>query len=147
MSIYTDANNEFVISITEWCKNNQLDLESYKTNPDHRIVFGNCFMSEQDKEIQSQKMKLLMKEGRHNFQLRVNASKLEHNKLKIKNRMVGNNYGSFRKMTDELKNKISNGAKGNTNVRGTKWWNDGNNRKRSKESPGENWKEGFQINR
>ena len=30
MSIYTDANNEFVISITEWCKNNLLDLSQYK---------------------------------------------------------------------------------------------------------------------
>ena len=28
MSIYTDANNEFVINITEWCKNNPLDLST-----------------------------------------------------------------------------------------------------------------------
>ena len=31
MSIYTDANNELVISITEWCKNNPLDLSQYKS--------------------------------------------------------------------------------------------------------------------
>jgi hypothetical protein len=89
--------------------------------------------------------KKLISEGRHNFQLKP-ASNYEHVRKASSERMQGNNYGSLRKMTDELKNKISQGAKGNTNVRGTKWWNNGIERKRSKESPGQDWKEGFQIN-
>jgi hypothetical protein len=42
-------------------------------------------------------------------------------------------------MTDELKNKLSEKSKGNTNVRGTKWWTDGTVNKRSKECPGINF--------
>ena len=60
--------------------------------------------------------------------------------------MMGNTYALGRIVTDETKNKIAEGVKGNTNVRNTKWWNNGNERKRSKTSPGESWKEGFKIN-
>ena len=56
--------------------------------------------------------------------------------------MKGNNYGSFRKMTDELKSKLSEKSKGNTNVRGTKWWTNGLINKRSRECPGEGFKLG-----
>ncbi len=89
--------------------------------------------------------KKLMEEGRHNFQLNP-ASNFEHVRKRCSERMKGNNYGSKRKMTTELKNKLAEKSKGNTNVRDTKWWNNGNQRKRSKECPGEEWKEGFQIN-
>jgi hypothetical protein len=88
----------------------------------------------------------LLEEGRHNFQLFPNPSYKQENRKKSSERMMGNTYGLGRIMTDETKNKIAEGVKGNTNVRNTKWWNNGNERKRSKICPGEGWKEGFQIN-
>ena len=90
--------------------------------------------------------KKLLNEGRHNFQLKP-AHQFEHVKKKRSEKMMGNNYGALRKITNELRNKLAEKSKGNTNVRDTKWWNDGNKRKRCKECPGEGWKEGFQINR
>jgi len=65
--------------------------------------------------------KKLIEEGRHNFQHCVNAGTLEHNRKKTSERMKGNNYGSLREMTDELRNKLAEKSKGNTNVRGTVW--------------------------
>lgn len=82
--------------------------------------------------------KKLYEEGRHNFQLK-NASDYDHVRKLRSERMLGNNHGSKRKMTDELKNKLSEKSKGNTNVRGTKWWTDGTVNKRSKECPGINF--------
>lgn len=85
--------------------------------------------------------KKLIEEGRHNFQK--NPAHLNENwRKKVSERMMGNDYGKFREMDDELKNKIAEGAKGNTNVRGTKWWTDGKINKRCKECPGENFKLG-----
>jgi hypothetical protein len=81
--------------------------------------------------------KKLFEEGRHNFQHCVNPSTLEHNRKKSSERMMGNNYGSFRVMTDELREKIAEKSKGNTNVRGTRWWTNGSVMRRSKECPGE----------
>ena len=51
-------------------------------------------------------------------------------------------YGSLREITDELKNKLAEKSKGNTNVRGTKWWTNGTINKRSIGCPGENFKLG-----
>lgn len=85
----------------------------------------------------SESAKRLVKEGRHNFQLCINPSKLEKNRKKISKRMMGNNYGTFREMTDELRNKLAEKSKGNTNVRGTKWWTNGVINKRSRECPGD----------
>ena len=90
--------------------------------------------------------KKLLEEGRHNFQLFTNASEYEHVRKLRSEKMMNNTYGLGRIMTDETRNKIAESVKGNTNVRNTKWWNNGNKRKRSKASPGEGWKEGFQIN-
>lgn len=81
--------------------------------------------------------KRLFEEGKHNFQKILNPSKLEKNRKKSSERMKGNSYGSLRKMTDELKNKLAEKSKGNTNVRGTKWWTNGVINKRSRECPGE----------
>jgi len=82
--------------------------------------------------------KKLMKEGRHNFQTHRPYQSIE-SKNKLIERMRGNNYGSFRKMTDELKKTLSEKSKGNTNVRGTKWWTNGIINKRSKECPGDDF--------
>jgi len=86
--------------------------------------------------------KKLIKEGRHNFQMQINPSKFEKNRKKSSERMKGNNYGSLRNMTDELKQKLAEKSKGNTNVRGTKWWTNGIVNKRSRECPGEEFKLG-----
>lgn len=85
--------------------------------------------------------KKLIEEGRHNFQLFPAHENKEWRK-KTSQRMKGNNYGSFREMTDELKNKLAEKSKGNTNVRGTKWWTNGVLNKRSKECPGQDYKLG-----
>jgi hypothetical protein len=86
--------------------------------------------------------KKLIEEGRHNFQ-KINASTLKHNKEKISKRMKNNNYGSLRNMTDELRHKLSEKSKGNTNVRGKKWWTNGQINKRSFECPGIGFELGF----
>jgi len=65
--------------------------------------------------------KKLIEEGRHNFQHCINPSTLDHNRKKSSERMKGNNYGSLRQMTDELKSKLAEKSRGNTNVRGTVW--------------------------
>jgi hypothetical protein len=85
--------------------------------------------------------KKLLQENRHNFQKIVNPSKKPENRKKSSERMKGNNYGSFRVMDDNLKIKLAEKSMGNTNVRGTKWWYNilTDERKRSKECPGENW--------
>jgi len=80
--------------------------------------------------------------GTHNFQL----NKYEHSdawKDKIKLRMKsdknpGKNPETIKKrITDEYRKKQSDGAKGNTNVKGYKWWTNGEINKRSKFCPGE----------
>jgi hypothetical protein len=89
--------------------------------------------------------KKLLEEGRHNFQLFPNAGEYEHVRKLRSEKMMNNTYGFGRIMTDETKNKISEGVKGNTNVRNTEWWNNGKQRKRSKVCPGEGWKKGFKF--
>ena len=75
--------------------------------------------------------KRLLEKGTHNFQKGENPSKLEKNRKMHSNRMKGNTLGKKRKMTDELKEKLAEKSKGNTNVRGTIWViNDEGNRKR-----------------
>lgn len=80
--------------------------------------------------------KKLIEEGRHNFQ-KTNAGDYEHVRELRSVRMKGNNYGSLRKVDDELRKKLSDKSKGNTNVRGTKWWTNGVINKRSLKCPGE----------
>jgi hypothetical protein len=69
----------------------------------------------------SESSKRLFVEGRHNFQLGVNPSKLVENRKKSSERMKGNTYGANRNMTEELRNVLAEKSKGNTNVRGTVW--------------------------
>lgn len=85
---------------------------------------------------------LAYENGTHNFQIK-NASTYEHVKQLRSRRMVGNDYGSLRNITDEYRNKQAEGARGNTNVRGTKWWTDGICNKRSKDCPGDGFYHGF----
>jgi len=102
--------------------------------------------NEKRKVSNSLSAKKLLEQGRHNFQLNRGIT-LDHVKKLRSERMSGNKLGALRKITNELRNKLSEKSKGNTNVRDTKWWNNGEQRRRSKTSPGEGWKEGFQINR
>jgi hypothetical protein len=85
--------------------------------------------------------KKLIEEGRHNFQL-FPAHKSPEWREKTSKRMIGNNYGSLREMTNKLKEKLAEKSKGNTNVRGTKWWTNGTIMRRSKECPGEGFRLG-----
>lgn len=89
----------------------------------------------------SDSAKKLLEMGKHNFQNK-NASDYEHVRLLRSKKMMGNNYGSLREMTEELKNKLAEKSKGNTNVRGTKWWTNGVINKRCKECPGKDFRLG-----
>jgi hypothetical protein len=80
--------------------------------------------------------------GTHNFQL----NKYPHSKEwleKIKLRMNGdsnpgkNPKNIKKRLTDEYRKKQSDGAKGNTNVKGYRWWTNGEINKRAKECPAE----------
>ena len=62
----------------------------------------------------------LLAEGRHNFQKK-NASEYQHVRELRSQRMKGNTYGANWTRTDEFKRKQAEGARGNTNVRGTIW--------------------------
>ena len=62
----------------------------------------------------------LWEQGRHNFQ-KVNASTLPKNRKMHSERMKGNTLGSLKKITPEYRKKQADGARGNTNVRGTVW--------------------------
>jgi len=68
----------------------------------------------------SESARKLVEKGQHNFQKR-NASDFLHVRESRSKRMIGNNLGSLRNMTDELRNKLAEKSKGNTNVRGTVW--------------------------
>jgi hypothetical protein len=83
MSIYTDANNEFVISITEWCKNNPLDI----TELGHEKVAPPCSFtgmihSEKTKEIMSQSHK-----GKHKPWLQSEETKAKRKESSIGKKM------------------------------------------------------------
>lgn len=84
--------------------------------------------------------KKLMSEGRHNFQ-KQKSGEMIHVKESRSKRMKNNNYGSLRKITQELIDKLSEKSKGNTNVRGTKWWynEELKIKKRCKDCPGDGW--------
>lgn len=86
--------------------------------------------------------------GTHNFQ----TNKYEHSEEwyeKIKKRMnselnpAKNPETAKKRITDEYRKKQSDGAKGNTNVLGYKWWTDGTTNRRAKENPGTNFYRGF----
>lgn len=86
----------------------------------------------------------------HNFQLN-NYKHSEEWHAKIQIRMRGAKNPSKdpelvkKRITDEYRTKQANGSRGNKNVRGKIWWNNGTTRKRSKETPGEEWVKGYRI--
>ena len=63
----------------------------------------------------------LLEEGKHNFQNNPNPSYKKENREMHSNRMKGNTLGALRKITPELKEKLAEASKGNTNVRGRIW--------------------------
>ena len=83
-------------------------------------------------------------EGSHNFITNPYIPTENQRKL-ISIRMKGNNYGSLRKLDENYRRNAAELSKGNTNVRGKHWWNNGKQRKRSILSPGEEWVKGFTI--
>lgn len=89
--------------------------------------------------------------GTHNFLV----NKYEHSdewKVKIRERMVGTNNPSKnpeivkKRITEQYRKKQAVLSKGNTNVRGKQWWNNGHQRKRSFHAPGESWVRGYKFN-
>jgi hypothetical protein len=147
MSIYSyDNDDDFIEDIKIWCSNNKLNFSEYTLKSDHRNYFGNRFMSEEDKKIQSEKMKTLFNEGKHNFQI-FPLQRTEEYLKKLSERMKGNNYGSLRLMTNELRNILSEKSRGNTNVRNTKWWYNEitGEKKRCIDKPGKEWSNKFPV--
>lgn len=71
MSIYTDANNDLVISITEWCKNNPIDLSQYKQeNVSPPCSFAGMKHDEETKKRMSESQK-----GKHKPWLQTDEAK------------------------------------------------------------------------
>lgn len=83
--------------------------------------------------------KLLFKQNKHNWQKKLSLEKELIRRSKLSNSMKGNTSGSHRKITDEYRKLASEKSKGNTNVRGLKWWTDGISFMRSLTCP----KDGF----
>ncbi len=86
----------------------------------------------------------LLEQGTHNFQTKRHIP-TEEERVASSQRMKGNTYGSLRNITEEYRQLAALKSSGNQNVKGKKWWNDGKNRKRSKEQPGIEWSPGYQI--
>lgn len=82
--------------------------------------------------------------GTHNFLLNPHKPTEEQRK-RASERMKGNQLGRLVIRDDVFKKKQAEKSKGNTNVRGKLWWNNGVQRKRSKESPGNNWIKGYKL--
>jgi hypothetical protein len=79
-----------------------------------------------------------VKDGTHNF-ITSPYKKTEEDRKKLSQRMKGNNIGSKRKMTDEYRALAAKNSRGNTNVRGSRWWTNGVVYKRAKECPGDDF--------
>ena len=86
-----------------------------------------------------------VRNGTHNFLINKHTP-TESERASTSLRMQGNRYGSLINRDEEYREKQSEKSKGNKNVRNKKWWNDGQQRKRSIECPGEGWKAGYKIN-
>lgn len=85
-----------------------------------------------------------IKDGTHNFLISKHTPTFEerHNSSI---RMRGNTYGSLINRDEEYKKIQSINSKGNTNVRGKKWWTNGTERRRSISCPGEGWWQGSKL--
>ena len=126
MSIYTDENNELVISITEWCKNNPLDLSEYlKDSKVGFPGFAGMHHSDETKAFLSEIAKG-KKMGDDN------PMRMEW--VKQKHKAAQN--------TEENKRKRSKNKTGNTNVRGKSWFNNGVKTKMFFDAPDDTWKPG-----
>ena len=80
------------------------------------LIDGEEFRRQGCKETQHR----LMREGKHNFQ-KMNAAHYPHVRKIHSERMKGNTLGSLRNITPEFRKIQADGARGNTNVRGTVW--------------------------
>lgn len=83
----------------------------------------------------------LLEEGRHNWQNLTDEQKQRRSKNSSEAKK-GNDYGKYRKITDEYRKNAAEKSKGNTNLRGTMWWTDGKVFKRSATKPGESFYRG-----
>jgi hypothetical protein len=79
-------------------------------------------------------------EGTHNFL--IPYERTEYHKELCRQKQIGNRYAAGRVLTDEQKQHAAEKSKGNTNVRGKFWWNNGTHMKRSIDCPGEGWIKG-----
>jgi hypothetical protein len=92
----------------------------YRDKWAHQILSGSIDAVEFRSGWGRDTQKRLLAEGRHNWQKKNDAHTPEGRKRRSK-RMMGNNYGSMRNITPEFRKKQADGARGNTNVRGTVW--------------------------
>lgn len=83
----------------------------------------------------------LLSEGRHNWQKLTDEQKQRRSTNSSLSKK-GNDYGKYRKITDEYRKNAAEKSKGNTNVRGTSWWTDGTVFKRAIDKPGESYYKG-----
>lgn len=96
------------------------------------------------KQKNSLAAKKRLQNGTHNFLLNPYKPTIEQRK-KASQRMKGNKLGGLINRDDEYRKNQAEKSKGNTNVRGKCWWNNGKERKRSKEQPGDHWVKGYKF--
>lgn len=117
----------------------------YNRNIAPGILLDEDSIQRANSETKREKMRHIANErvasGTHNFI----TSPYERTEVHLevyRRRQIGNNYAAGRVLTDDQKQNAAKKSKGNTNVRGKSWWNDGNKMKRSFECPGEGWVKG-----
>ena len=148
-----DASNLIELTVEEHAEAHRVLFEKYGKKEDElawKALAGiidkqECVHALQ-KEGGKRSAKKMYEQNKHNFQLK-NASNYDHVRKLRSERMIGNTLGSKRVITQDLREKLASKSKGNMNVRDTIWWNNGKIRKRSKTSPGKEWKKGFSIDR
>lgn len=147
-----NPSNLIELTVEEHAEAHKLLYEKYGKKEDEvawkgllKIINKQECIHEMQKEGGKRSSEKMYGLGQHNFQIK-NASSYEHVRKLRSERMMGNKIGLQRKITEELRYKLSEASKGNTNVKGKKWWNRNGERRRSEKCPGEGWKEGFKIN-
>lgn len=82
-----------------------------------------------------------LENGTHNFLFKRHVPTIDE-RARSSERMKGNTYGSLICRDEQYRQKQADNSKGNTNVKGKKWWNNGEKRKRSFDCPGQGWVRG-----
>lgn len=109
----------------------------------NKNINGKCFiLSDEEDAARLEKSISTMKKKRMAGEINYHTGPVdisESERVRRSERMKGNTLGGEFERTPEIRKKIGDCAKGNTNVRGYKWWTSEGEYKRAKECPGDSW--------